>query len=95
MPVVVSCPNCEKKLAVKDELKGRALVCPQCKGRFSVPADDGAKDGLLNVADDPPATGGGMDFLHNLGPSAVSSATGNGQFSAPAYSAQRPANGRP
>ncbi len=95
MPVVVSCPKCEKRLAVKDELKGRTLVCPQCKGRFTVPADDGPIDGLLNVIDEPPATGGGMDFLHSLGPSSVSAAKGNGQTTVPAYSAQRSANGRP
>jgi uncharacterized protein YbaR (Trm112 family) len=95
VPVVVSCPNCEKRLAVKDELKGRALVCPQCKGRFSVPADDAQKDELLGVAEDPAATGGGMDFLHNLGPSSVGATKGNGQTSALAYSAQRPTIGRP
>jgi hypothetical protein len=95
VPVVVSCPKCEKRLAVKDELKGRALVCPQCKGRFSVPTDDAPKDDLLDVVEDAPASGGGMDFLHSLGPSSVGAAKGNGQTSAPAYSAQRPANSRP
>jgi hypothetical protein len=95
VPVVVSCPKCEKKLAVKDELKGKALVCPQCKGRFSVPADDGPQNEVLDVAQNSPATGGGMDFLHSLGPSSVGSAKGNGQTTAPAYSAQRPTAGRP
>jgi hypothetical protein len=95
VPVVVSCPNCEKRLAVKDELKGRALVCPQCKSRFSVPTDDAPKNDLLNVKEDSPATGGGMDFLHSLGPSSVGAAKGNGQTSAPDYSAQRPASSRP
>ena len=95
VPVVVSCPNCEKRLAVKDELKGRTLVCPECKSRFSVPADDSSKDGLLNVAEDTPAAGSGMDFLHSLGPSSVGAAKGNGQTTAPAYAAQRPTSGRP
>ncbi len=95
MPVVVSCPKCDKKLAVKDELKGRALVCPQCKGKFSVPADDGPQNELLNVAEVSPATGGGVDFLHSLGPASVGSAKGNGQTTAPAYSARRPTNTRP
>jgi hypothetical protein len=92
--VVVSCPKCEKRLAVKDELKGRTLVCPQCKGRFSVPADDTPKDRLIDVAVDPPATGGGMDFLHNLGPSSITSDKSSGPSFATANPASRPTNGR-
>jgi hypothetical protein len=94
VPVVVSCPKCEKKLAVKDELKGRMLVCPQCKGKFSVPGDEAPNDRLPNVVEESSA-GGGMDFLHGLGPSSVGATKGNGQTTAPAYSAQRSATSRP
>jgi hypothetical protein len=94
VPVVVCCPKCEKRLAVKDELKGRALVCPQCKSRFSVPADDAPSDGVLGVAEEPRATGGSMDFLQNLGPSSV----GAGKSASPSFAAADstpwPTNGR-
>lgn len=69
---VVSCPNCEKKLAVKDELKGRTLICPQCKGRFTVPADD------LPAADEVATGEGGVEFLNELGPSSASPAKSAG-----------------
>jgi hypothetical protein len=69
---VISCPNCQKKLAVKDEHKGRTLICPQCKGRFNVPADD------LPVAAKSAAGGSGMDFLDELGPSSANPANSTG-----------------
>ena len=57
MSQVITCPNCEKKLALKDELKGRTLICPQCRGRFTPPADEA------------PAPGGsGISFLDSLTP---------------------------
>ncbi len=71
MSQVIPCPNCDKKLAVRDELKGRALICPQCKGRFTVPADGpqpaAGESGTASGA--APAPGGfDMGFLDNLGP---------------------------
>lgn len=74
MSQVIACPNCNKKLAVRDELKGRALVCPQCKGRFKVPADEpqpGA-DVFDIVSDNAPTSGGSdMDFFESLAPSPI------------------------
>ena len=80
MSNVISCPNCEKKLAVKDELKGRALICPQCKGRFTVPADD------LPVAAELSAGNGGMGFLDDLGPSSAGPARSASGAYASSYS---------
>jgi hypothetical protein len=81
--VVVSCPKCEKRLAVKDELKGRPLVCPQCKGRFSVPADE-------SPVIESPADDGGVGFLDDLGPASFGAAKSTGA-TAPATSGARPA----
>lgn len=40
MSQVITCPHCEKKLALKDELQGRDLICPQCRSRFAAPAGE-------------------------------------------------------
>jgi hypothetical protein len=84
---VVSCPNCEKKLAVKDEFKGRALICPQCKGRFTVPADDLPVAGAA-------ASDAGMSFLDNLGPGSAGPTQGAGGATAPAFSTARATVGK-
>jgi hypothetical protein len=34
MPVIVSCPQCEKKLRVPDNLLGKKVRCPGCSGMF-------------------------------------------------------------
>jgi hypothetical protein len=91
---VVSCPNCEKKLAVKDEHKGRALICPQCKGRFTVPAGDAPAGGLLDLLESEASAVGDMGFLDGLGPAAAGPAKNSGAASASVYSAARPANGK-
>ena len=57
MSQVISCPNCDKKLARKDDLRGRALICPQCQNRFTPSTEESPSPG-----------GFGMDFLDNLGP---------------------------
>ena len=38
MSQVITCPNCEKKLTLKDRPKGRAVICPHCMNRFTVAA---------------------------------------------------------
>lgn len=91
MSQVIACPNCDKKLAVKDELKGRALICPQCKGRFTVPADEpqSAAEVFDLVSDKAPPSGGSdMDFFESLVPSPVPAAAKTATKTA---SASRPA----
>ena len=90
---VIACPNCDKKLALSEELKGRALICPQCKGRFTVPADEPPAATFGTTADRAPSgCGSGMDFLDNLG-----SAPGRAAAKTAAKTATpvRPASARP
>jgi uncharacterized protein YbaR (Trm112 family) len=71
---VVACPNCEKKLTVKDELKGRTLVCPQCKGRFTLAVEQsvGIGEGWDTAAETTLlSTGSDMTFLDKLSPAAA------------------------
>ena len=78
MSQVVACPNCDKKLAVKDELKGRALICPQCKGRFTIPADEPQPEAeVFDIISDKAPTSGGSetDFFESLAPLPVLSAS--------------------
>jgi hypothetical protein len=44
MPVIVSCPECEKKLRVPDNLIGKKVKCPGCQGMFTASADAGDED---------------------------------------------------
>jgi len=37
MPISITCENCSKKLRVKDEIAGKKVKCPQCKGVIAVP----------------------------------------------------------
>jgi hypothetical protein len=39
-----SCPSCEHRLKVKDELAGRKVKCPSCGGGVLVPADEKDED---------------------------------------------------
>ena len=60
---VIACPHCDKKLTLRDELKGRPLICPKCKGRFTAPADEPepqepAADVFSTIADESPSSGG-------------------------------------
>jgi hypothetical protein len=84
--IVVSCPNCEKRLAVKDELKGRSLMCPKCNGRFTVPLNDVPGD-IVPVAGELATGNGSMGFLDDLGLASAGPATSTaGGTSATAYS---------
>jgi hypothetical protein len=38
MPINVKCPQCQKLLAIPDELAGRPVRCPGCKGTFQTAA---------------------------------------------------------
>src|SRR5256885_1028184 len=67
MPIVVDCPACGGKLRVADDLLGRLVRCPSCKGTFtatppSPPDQDipsGRASGSEPEAADPPAVEGG------------------------------------
>ena len=39
MPVVVTCPTCQKKARVPDAMLGKSVKCPECGATFTVPAD--------------------------------------------------------
>jgi hypothetical protein len=39
MTISFSCPSCEHRLKVRDELAGRKVKCPSCGGGVAVPAD--------------------------------------------------------
>lgn len=55
MPIRVTCPGCDKKLNVPDNVAGKAVRCPACKGAVKVPAAD-EDEPLAEVVpdDDPP-----------------------------------------
>ncbi len=41
MAVKVRCPQCDKALNAPDAARGKAVKCPDCQARVSVPAEDG------------------------------------------------------
>ena len=52
-----SCPQCDKKLKVREELTGRGCRCPYCKASITVPVqapeEDAARQGFPPVGDLP------------------------------------------
>jgi predicted Zn finger-like uncharacterized protein len=40
MPVIINCPNCQKKLRVPDTLLGRAVKCSSCGTAFTATANE-------------------------------------------------------
>jgi predicted Zn finger-like uncharacterized protein len=38
MPIVIECPQCQRKLRVPDQLLGRTVKCPACKNQFTASA---------------------------------------------------------
>jgi hypothetical protein len=54
MPISLSCPSCERKLTVKDELAGRKVKCPGCGASITVegPEDDDDKPRKKPARDD-------------------------------------------
>ena len=97
MSQVISCPNCGKKLALRDELRGRALLCPQCKTKFTTPIEGAEStaevfDTAANTTSSPGDSN--VAFLNSLAPTAsataATAATGSplaGRSPAPARSA--------
>lgn len=47
MPEIVSCPECERKLACPHEYVGRKVRCPGCSGMFKADPDDDLDNGRL------------------------------------------------
>src|SRR5438046_2526064 len=45
MPEVTTCPKCDKKLKVPDNLIGKKVRCPGCEDTFTAQADGSADDG--------------------------------------------------
>jgi hypothetical protein len=97
---VITCPQCDKKLALRDELKGRKLICPQCKGRFTAPTDEGdpSSETFDSTSDNPaPADGSAMAFLDGLasapGPAAAKTPAKTSSTVRPATAA-RPSAGK-
>lgn len=39
MPEITSCPECQRKLQVPEELRGQSVKCPSCAAVFTVRAD--------------------------------------------------------
>lgn len=63
MPVKVRCPSCRKVLTAPDKARGKALRCPNCEGRVSVPSGNrsaaaGRKKRVRRSADDDDFLGG-------------------------------------
>src|SRR4051794_37619295 len=50
MTIAFSCPSCEHRLKVRDELVGRKVKCPSCGGGVVVPADEEAKQAAAPAA---------------------------------------------
>jgi hypothetical protein len=44
MPEITSCPDCEKKLKVPDNLLGKKVRCPGCSNMFTARAVNGSRD---------------------------------------------------
>jgi predicted Zn finger-like uncharacterized protein len=42
MPIVIRCPECQRRLRVPDDLLGKAVKCPTCKATFQAAAEDEA-----------------------------------------------------
>jgi serine/threonine protein kinase len=56
MSIQTACPSCAVKIKVKDELIGKAVKCPQCGERITIPANGGVASPTAQAAlcSDPP-----------------------------------------
>ena len=52
MSLTVSCPDCDKKLKVKDEAAGKKIRCPGCSKVFAVPTKSIDDDDFMNGLND-------------------------------------------
>jgi hypothetical protein len=54
MPEIVTCPKCERKLRVPDDLLGKPVKCPTCEATFTAEAAGGAVPGPAIREESPP-----------------------------------------
>ena len=45
MPEIVSCPDCDRKLRVPDNLLGKKVKCPSCGNMFTADTNGAAPSG--------------------------------------------------
>src|SRR5690349_12814703 len=45
MPILVTCPGCNRSLRVADALLGQAVKCPECSREFAAPPITAPSDG--------------------------------------------------
>ncbi|MBN1910619.1 MAG: hypothetical protein JW818_12815, partial [Pirellulales bacterium] len=50
MPIKVDCPRCRKPLAVPSKKAGSYVNCPECNGRFWVPAASKIEESSAELA---------------------------------------------
>jgi RsiW-degrading membrane proteinase PrsW (M82 family) len=69
MPIVVSCPNCDKPLRAPDSLAGKKARCPACKTAVLVAPPSGAAAPAIGAAAKPTAPAADEDdFEYKLAP---------------------------
>ncbi len=44
----IFCPHCNGKLAIRDELAGKRVICPHCKTAFQAPAEAAAEESFAD-----------------------------------------------
>ena len=54
MGIRFACHHCDKSLHIKADLAGRRGVCPSCRGRFRIPAQDARQSSPVEVRDQRP-----------------------------------------
>ncbi len=80
--MVVSCPHCRQKLAVKDELAGRRARCPKCQQPFTIPGQNLGRP-LPSDAAPQLASSGSTSGLGDRSAGSVPGPLGNSPASAP------------
>jgi len=55
------CPECEKKLKVRDELRGRRCRCPYCKASIAIPQQEQPSEEEREGPSSPPVGFPGID----------------------------------
>ena len=75
---VITCPHCDQKLTLRDELKGLTLVCPQCKPLPTAPSPRQTADEPFGTSPQTsqPSGGSGMAFLEGFSAAAATTKAG-------------------
>jgi DNA-directed RNA polymerase subunit RPC12/RpoP len=66
MPVKVRCSTCEKVLNAPDAARGKAIKCPGCQGKISVPPEGASASATAKKAKPKKPVDEDEDFLSNL-----------------------------